>query len=395
MSRRLFVMGMFRSGTTLFSRLLHAHGDVVCASDPFRQYYLALVNHVKKDVEADLSGFDPLDYPDEAQLQLFDAVQEATLDRPFPDGWRDSLYERIIPEAEPKSPKFTDHFEEVRGDTFREVFEHLWSRVSEAYADGDEAWVATKEVETTKLTPVLARTFPDSKFLHIVRDPRAVCASKNVRENDKSPWLILTRQWRKLATLSYCYEQRFPERVHVVRYEDLVQSPRETVTGICEFLDVEMDETTLDPSNFVDGAGEQWLQNTSHGESSASFDTSAIDKWRDVLADREAEYVEQLCYATMRTYGYEPDSSFGLSADMLFDPPQVERDQLEDWYAKSYGGWSHLDHVDATATERVRQQLLTADDETFDAVDETLLKGFFHDVEYAATVREAVDLPDT
>lgn len=395
MSDKLFISGMFRSGTTLFARMLHTHDNIACASDPFRPFFNCLRDAVADDIAVSVDEFDPLgDYfADETEVELFDAVQQATLDQQFPYDVRDELYERIISHAEPFSPKITSQLDAIRGETFREVYDDLWSYVPAAYGDGDEQWEATKEVWTTEFTPVLADAYPNSKFLHIVRDPRAVCASKNVQQDSKYPWLFLIRQWRKLAILINQYSSQFHDRVQIVRYEDLVTSPQDTVTDICEFLDIEVDQRLLDPSNFVDGAGEQWLQNTSYEGSQASFNTNSVDKWNDVLTDQEVNYIEQLSYPEMKMYDYVPENSqFGLCENLIFDPPRVPREELANWITEYYADWEYTDHTNAVGTEQIRQQLLTLPADRFEHVDDKLLKSYFLIPEYAEIARTEVHL---
>lgn len=395
MANRLFISGMFRSGTTLFARMLQTHDNIACASDPFRPFFNCFRDAVARDIGVSVDEFDPLgDYfANKSEVALFDAVQQATLDRQFPDDVRAELYERIISHAEPFSPRITRQLDAIRGETFRDVYDNLWSYVPAAYGVGNERWEATKEVWTTEFTPALARAYPDSKFLHIVRDPRSVCASKNVQQDTKYPWLFLIRQWRKLAILSKQYESRFDDSVRVVRYEDLVTSPQDTVTDICDFLDIEVDRRLLDPSNFVDGAGEQWLQNTSYEGSQASFNTDSVDKWKDVLTDREVKYIEQLTYTEMGLYDYGPETDeFGLSDNLIFDPPRVPREELADWISEYYGDWEHVDHTNAVGTEQLRQQLLKLRDDRFEHIDEQLLKAYFLIPEYADIARSEGDI---
>lgn len=390
MSNRLFVTGMFRSGTTLFARMLQSHDNIACASDPFRPFYNCLRDNIATDLDAQVEPYDPLgDYfADDQQRALFDAIQSASLNRPFPDDQRDTLLERIIDHAEPYSPRITERLDTIEGDTFRAVYDELFSYVSDAYGDGGEDWVATKEVWTTEFTPLLRAEYPDSRFILVVRDPRAVCASKNVQETTKYPWLFLIRQWRKIASLSSTYADRFPEHVSVVRYEDLVREPQDTVEGLCDFLDIEMDQDLLDPSTFVDGAGNQWLQNTSYSDSAASFDTSSVDKWRSVLSDREIEYIEQLCHPEMRAHGYTPTTpDTGLPDDQVLDPPRVQADKLADWIREYSGAIDRFEAMTETGTELIRRRFLTADQATFDGIQDDVLRGFFYDEAHARRVR--------
>jgi len=393
MSNRLFITGMFRSGTTLLARMLHTHDEIVCASDPFRPFFNCFRDAVARDLGAPVGGFDPLDdyFADKTGLAVFEGVQQATLERSFPNWLREELRERIISHAEPFSPKITERLDSIQGATFREVYDDLLSHIPAAYGNGAEQWEATKEVWTTEFTPVLARAYPESKFLHVVRDPRAVCASKNVKKNSKYPWLFLIRQWRKLATLSDLYESRFKDRVCIVRYEDLVQNPRNTVEEICNFLGIVLDEAILDPSNYVDGAGDPWLQNTSYERSSRSFNIDSVDKWREVLSGREKMYIEQLSYPEMLILGYEIGGvQFGLPDDMVFNPPRVSTNKLADWVRGYYEDWDRIRHSTEIGTEQVRHRLLTTDDCAFDNVGEQVLKGYFLDPSHASTVRTAV-----
>lgn len=397
MPKKLFISGMRRSGTTLVARMHHAHKNVVCASDPFRPYYMFLRQSIGGELDLTNRDLDVLEFPQEKQLKYFDAIQEVEMDRPFPDEWHDRLRKAIVDEAgnPDESQLLAEGIDNIHGDSFLEVFLDLWSRVPETYGSGTEKWEATKEVGTMEVTPTLARTFPESKFLFVVRDPRAVSASNNASEQGNTPWLFLQRQWRKVAAMAYCYEQWFPERVHVIRYEDLVQNPRDTVEGICEFLDVVLDERMLDPSTFVDGAGEQWLQNTSHGDPSESFDDSSVDKWRDVLTSRQIEYIEQLCYAEMQVYDYDLETdAFGLSRSLVLDPPRVDLASLDEELRKHYAErWDSFDIATSMANEVVRQQLLSCDAETFKAVADRLVEGHFYFREFAETARSYIDEP--
>jgi len=110
-----------------------------------------------------------------------------------------------------------------------------------------------------------------------------------------------------------------------------------------------------------------------------------------VLDERVVEYIEQICYPEMPLFDYEYETSeFGLSDDLIFDPPTVPKNELADWITEYYGDWSRFDYVDAVAQEEVRQRLLTTEEETFESVDNSILKGYFLNPEYASTARNQV-----
>lgn len=398
MSKQLFVFGMFRSGTTLLARMLDTHEAIVCASDPIRPFYNAVRDSVAAERNVDCDPYDPLGayFADEAALDLYDAIQSTTFDRPF-DRDPDELLSRIVDHCEPFSPYIADALdaEQTTGDSFADVFEQLLAEVPAQYGSGDEGWIASKEVWTTEFTPAVKDTLPDSKFILMVRDPRAVCASKYTREA-KYPWLFLARQWRKLALLTHQYathDRRVDDDVLVVRYEDLVTTPERTARRMCEFLDIELDERILRPGEFTDGRGEPWIQNTSYDDEEPSFNTDSVRKWEQQLDERVITYIERLCLSEMALFDYKHEyvSETGFTDAELLDPPTVPTDELAEWIL-AYGGEPTA--VDASAEvgrEAVRHRLLDANAELFERLDSRLVRSYFLELDLAVDCRNAVE----
>jgi macrodomain Ter protein organizer (MatP/YcbG family) len=393
------IFGMFRSGTTLMARMLNTHRDIACASDPYRPFFNYLRYNIAVDagLADDIGPYDPLgDYFADADgLALLRAVEDGSLNRPFPRREANRLLEQICDQGEPFSAKLIDCLEEIEGETFREVYDDLLTLVLEAYGTGDERWRATKEVWTTEFVPALAETYPKMRFILVIRDPRAVCASKNIQKDTKYPWLFLVRQWRKIADLTnrYADGQRFSDRVTVLRYEDLVTEPRETAKRICDFLDINLDERVLKPGLFTDGSGDQWIQNTSYDDEEPEFNTDSVDKWKDVLDDRIVRYVEQLCLPEMVRFGYEPSQAMSLDIDddLLLDPPMVPQNELANWIKPYFADRTQLTLQQAVATERLRQRYLRASETTLVGVDDETVAAFFQGPELFTDLRSTME----
>lgn len=397
MSKHLFIFGMFRSGTTLLARMLDTHENIVCASDPIRPFYNAVRDSVATERSVDCDPYDPLGayFADEAALNLYDAIQSTTFDRSF-DRDSEELVKRIVNHCEPFSPYIADALDtgHTTGDDFADVFEQLLAEVPAQYGSGDEEWIATKEVWTTEFTPAVKDALPDSKFILMVRDPRAVCASKYSREA-KYPWLFLARQWRKLALLTHQYathDQRVNDDVLVVRYEDLVMKPKETATRMCEFLEIDLDERILSPGEFTDGRGEPWIQNTSYDDEEPSFNTDSVRKWEQQLNERVVNYIERLCFSEMALFDYEHEyvSETGFTDAELLDPLTVPTDELAEWILAYDGDSTPVEASGALGQEVIRHRLLQADEELFEALDSRLVRSHFLELELAKDCRTAV-----
>jgi hypothetical protein len=397
MSQQLFVFGMFRSGTTLLARMLDTHKNIVCASDPIRPFYNAVRDSVAEEQSIDCDPYDPLGsyFADDQALDLYDAIQSTTFDRPF-DRDPDELVSRIINHCEPFSPYIADALDSkhITGDSFAEVFKQLLSEVPEQYGTGNEEWIATKEVWTTEFTPIIKDAIPESKFILMVRDPRAVCASKYSQEA-KYPWLFLTRQWRKLALLTHQYRnhnQRINDDVLVVRYEDLVTTPEQTATQMCDFLNIELDERILNPGEFTDGRGEPWIQNTSYDEGEPSFNTDSVRKWEQQLDQDVIQYIEKLCLSEMALFDYTPKyiSETGFTDAELLDPPSIPADEFAEWMLSYYGEPTAVDSSAELGEEAIRHKILEADSDLFEELNSRLVRSYFLEPELAEECRRAV-----
>lgn len=108
-----------------------------------------------------------------------------------------------------------------------------------------------KSLGTARYADLLARVYPQAKFVCLYRHPMDVIASgmeacpwglsgfgfdQYISETPGNAVLALARFWAGNTALALAVEERFPERCHRVRYEDLVTASEETAAGIFSFL---------------------------------------------------------------------------------------------------------------------------------------------------------------
>ena len=140
--------------------------------------------------------------------------------------------------------------------------------------------------------PTLLDWFPNSKIIHTYRDPRAIFTSRKKKSEKKKQQLLnsMVRKsglafemisslhviinWSRVNSLHQQYQQQFPNRYTLLKYEDLVCSPQASISGLCDFLGIEFTETmlqqtTINSSYLPDGA--------------AGFDRAGVDRWREHL----------------------------------------------------------------------------------------------------------------
>lgn len=198
----LFVVGMWRSGTSLFYALINQHPQISLL------------------YEDEL----PLLWP----LFLGGKVKEDWAERW--EFWNQALTRHKI--------SVSDLPREVSG--MREASEEVWKR----YAP-EQPIRGCKSPNYFDCLPRLAENFPDAKFIVIWRDPADVCRSV-VRARTDS---FFAKRGMVLRALLGCRDlkagydtlrnQGVP--VHAVQYEDLVANPSAVMQGVCRFIGVDFD----------------------------------------------------------------------------------------------------------------------------------------------------------
>jgi hypothetical protein len=164
----------------------------------------------------------------------------------------------------------------------------------------------------------LSALFPNARFLHLIRDPRAVVASlfgvdfwkrtwrleapawsgglddvklASWAEANHSPVALAALQWRTVIELGRREaEPLAPDRYTELRYEDLTAAPHETMSDALEFFG-------LPPSTRVDDALDR---HATTGDMNA--------KWRRTLDDEDVALIEKLTGGLMSDLGYDLSS---------------------------------------------------------------------------------------
>jgi len=166
--------------------------------------------------------------------------------------------------------------------------------------------VGEKSPVHTPVVGVISHELPEARFVHMVRDPRAVVLSRMKAGFGSNLVVPNIDRWSNSADVAVRYSRELgPERYLLVKYEDFVAEPRETLQRVCDFLGVEMTERMLEHHKREEtGFGEysrQWMENTLK-----PVFTSSIDKWKDEMSPTHIAMVEAAVGDAMRELGYEP-----------------------------------------------------------------------------------------
>jgi hypothetical protein len=290
-SAYVFVLGVGRCGSTLVHEVLARHPDV------------AFVSNV------------------EDRLSLGRAV----------GSWNGSLYRRLPPSFSQKGRLRFAPSEAYRA-LEREVSPMLSAPARDLVADDASPWIALRlrrffderaaaqgrRVFLHKFTGwprvgLLHRVFPEARFVHVIRDGRAVANSLlqmhwwrgyggpeawsfgPLSEADRREWVEAGRSFAVLAGLEYrilmdafeAVRREAPgEAWREVRYEDFVAEPRATTRELLGFM------------------GLEWSPDFERGFRRYRFDMGRTDAFRNDLPIGDVAALERVLAPTLARYGY-------------------------------------------------------------------------------------------
>jgi len=155
--------------------------------------------------------------------------------------------------------------------------------------------------KTPKHALCIGRIFkilPHAKIIYVIRDGRDAVASLKKRYKNIE---VATDRW--VTDNRSAIKWKFDDRVKLIRYEDLVKNPHQTVTLICEHLNI-----TFDPKMLT--SSETPYKNTAKGNMiMRSAQVSApiynnTGKWESNLTPEELSYFMAKASHIMRKLDY-------------------------------------------------------------------------------------------
>jgi hypothetical protein len=148
------------------------------------------------------------------------------------------------------------------------------------------------------------RRFPDMKFVHIVRDPVAVCSSqkRSLMENKGVPasylgydWLTCMLDKRWLPHAQFVASRRGDPRHILVRYEDLVAQPVTEIGKIADGLGLSPPPRPTTQTVFHDLDKTDWGANPSKkgvdSPTEVVADLQERNRYEEVLTQREIDLI--------------------------------------------------------------------------------------------------------
>jgi len=209
----IFISGRQHSGNTVMAVIIGKINGVYAQVDEsvlIEQH--ALVDRIR----------DPL----KRAKRIFELMKlEATEHRPWLQTW---LRDRV-----------TEHPRDAALTMYLDAMDAVASRL------GDRRW-AQKGTSYIFYAREILTTIPNARMIYLVRNPWDLAASRKRRNPGSEPILSTMMGWNRGIRTAEDLHRRHPDRLLMVRYEDLVGQPRESVQRLCDWLGEPFSEALLD-----------------------------------------------------------------------------------------------------------------------------------------------------
>ncbi|MET0987341.1 MAG: sulfotransferase [Steroidobacteraceae bacterium] len=301
-----FIVGCSRSGTTLLQVLIDAHPRLAVPPEshiydrfgPFLDIYGDLT--VKRDRGRFIG---------------------ALLDDSFIREWR---LEAVVEDVERRVQ---------RADRVG-VIEALFSLYAER--KGAVRW-GDKTPEHIRHLDEIRADFPHAKLIHLVRDGRDVAEAMRRMVFGPVSAVGLAREWqREVAHWQEFCDEHGSTNTLLVRYEDLVTSPREVVGKVLQFIgEPELDTVSEYGSSSLSRELSR-TQRTWHSSLCQGITAAKIGAYRQAFTAREIEIFEAIAGEHLAAYGYTPEYAVPRAASPLERAYVFFADRLVRWTRKLF-----------------------------------------------------------
>lgn len=267
----LFVGGLNRTGTTLMARILGSHSEIAVPPSEILFFGRGADGPVRDRNDFELRLGEILQWPRVREWELDDAtVLERS--RRCPADAR-SLYLLPLDAYRRRLSKRRTGEKSVLNEFRRDTF---------------------------------ASWFEDYRLVQMIRDPVAAYASS---AGSKNPGVRQAIQWGRLWTASaevgLSATTSDPRRHRLVRYEDLIADPRQTIRELAAFLEVDVEEEAmLGLAGYCDKENSTFAVVDSAVHVGAIRVRDGVDRHATVDASERAA-VEAVCAEAGRALGYE------------------------------------------------------------------------------------------
>lgn len=291
--KMIFIVGMGRSGTTMLTNMLNLNSNVIaCPENEFVLFTQSIFKNKNFEKESVVDEF----------INLFNYK-----------------FSKVISFWKPK-PELKSAIMKLENKSFPNVCKQVYLNYPFANNENKEVTcIVDKNPVYSLYMDDLCKLFPDAKYIVLTRDYRDNIASRKKFSDKKNSLYSLATSW------SYYYDTIFKSitknqlEYTLLKYEDLVESPAETLRKLCTFINVDFNEKMLEFQNLSKDIKNYVKQNLAiddfnklnamHENLEKKINSDRVESYKKELTSREVYICDKICYKYADIFNYRPDNN--------------------------------------------------------------------------------------
>ena len=297
----LIVTGVGRSGTSLLQSMLHAHSKIAFTKETHFIYNYLLPEYLKGG-----SNFN---------------IDEQTKKKIHTDNCLSRLSFSVV-----------QFLKDSKEKDLRSLYRHIHLQ-----SNGNQTFYGDKDPYLVGLIPEVLEYFREAFVVHIIRDPRDVILSRT-----KSKWGQKNPLWVHLLEYKYGINATLNKKKNLdqkryseVRYEELLKSPQEELSQVCNKLNLEFEPSMLNynlqSDSLVSTFEQDWKQNVSK-----ELIKDNSNKWKKAFNSWQLFYIESMLDYEIHELGYHRSSPKSAFARII--------QFCGHFVSKIYARWKYIKH---------------------------------------------------
>lgn len=157
--------------------------------------------------------------------------------------------------------------------------------------------IVDKNPSYARFVKELHQLFPDAKFIHLIRDPRATIYSQMKAFNKKSI-CNLAILWVDLNKNISSSIKKLKLNSLKIKYENLVNNPLKEIHVLMNFLNQEYSEGLLESHKTIKPLTKEsnFYSLPHHHNTGNPINSKSVDKWKTQLNRNEIKVINNICY---------------------------------------------------------------------------------------------------
>ena len=294
-----FIFCTERTGSSMLATMLNISDEVLCASEElFTLYFSRKYEHKSKWTINDIIKF----------TDDFFLLLENSPDLYFTN--KETLLNTLIL-----------HRENLN---FQLLIRLIYMHFIDVKNKGKVKVIIDKQIKFLFHLKKVKSIFPHAKIILLTRDIRSNAFSKSKRKiNGKENLIFHAGTWNETYKNFGELIQLYPNQTLLVKYEDLVLQPENTLQRVCNFIKVSYDPKMLNFKEYFkeflsiknNKNTEQKISSIKsfHESTLSELDQNKIDSWRSNLKKKTAMKISTIGYETGLKLGYNFNEPYGLT----------------------------------------------------------------------------------